>query len=145
MRQREHVRQIVLGDEREKHIDARTSRRHQALVLQKLGQHDVAHPEPQRRQVHTAQGLEQVVVAPATADGAQRPPGVEQLEHDAGVVGQPPNDREIDLTNSPSPIAVQRRGSLAQRIRRLGRIGGLRQFQLPAGPDPGSWRSLQIR
>ena len=89
----------------------------QPAVPEQLAQHDIAHPESERGQVHPAQRLQQIVVAAAAADGAQRPPGVEQLEHRAGVVRQPAHDAEVEvdeLRRSPSRRArrcVRRSGS----------------------------------
>ena len=64
-------------------------------------------PKPSAGRSTPPSACEQAVVASAAADGAQRPAGVEQLEHGAGVVRQAAHDGEIDLDELAQPHRAQ--------------------------------------
>ncbi len=85
-------------------------------LLQKFSEHDVPHPEAQRGQIGTPERLQQPVVAAAAADRPELFCAVEQLEHDAGVVGQPADDREIDLNEIAETHCRERLDRGAQRL-----------------------------
>jgi hypothetical protein len=60
-------------------------RRQQPLVAQQLDYHGVPKPKPGAGRVVAAKGAQQLVVAPAAADGAQLAGAVKALEYDAFV------------------------------------------------------------
>ena len=94
---REHVRQVFLGDEGQKDIDAGDIRWSKSFVFEQFTQHDISHTKPDGRQSDTTYRVEKIVVPPATTYGPKRPATVEDLKHSPGVVGQSSYDPEIDL------------------------------------------------
>src|SRR3954467_11639700 len=78
--QRQQMRKVVLGNERQKHVDASRFGWERLLLLQQLAQYNIAHAEPERRQIDPSHIPQQRIVPSATADRAQRPPRIEQLE-----------------------------------------------------------------
>src|SRR6185295_2920455 len=128
MSQGKHVRHILFADECNEYIKPDTIGRSEPPVLQQLAQHHVAHSETQGREIDATQLLQQVVVSAAAADGPQRSSGIEQLEHYSGIVGQSPDDGEVDLHKIAETHVGERPVHLAQWLAGLDRLG--RPFQL---------------
>ncbi len=78
-------------------VDLGARLRDQAVIPQQLGQYDVTHAKPQGGHVHARDHLQQVVIAAASADGAQLLSGIPQLEDDTGIVGETADDREVHI------------------------------------------------
>ena len=75
--------------------------------LQQLAEHHVAHAEAECGKIDAAEIVQQRVVAPAAADRAELALGVEQLEHDAGVVREAAHDGEVDVDPVPDAERLQ--------------------------------------
>src|SRR5687767_5785467 len=118
--QREHVGLVVLRNKGEKDVDARHVCRYQISVFQQLAQHDVTHAEADGGKRNAPDGVQQIIVASATADGPQGAPGVEYLEDYTGVVGQAADDSEIDLDKIAQTHRDQGLMSLTKGIGHLG-------------------------
>jgi hypothetical protein len=75
-------------------------RRAQPPRLEHRAEHHVSHPEPKGREIHSAESLEQIVISSAATNRAKFALRVEQLEHDACVVCEPADDRQVE----PRPL-----------------------------------------
>ncbi len=144
MRQREDVREVLLGDRDQEEVDARYLGRHQPAIAQQLAQHDVAHTEAERRKVDPAERLQETVEAAASTDCPEGAARVEQLEHRARVVRQPADDREVDVDPLGEPHVIQRAHGRPQRLSRGSslRITNQFRFQLLQPADPGDLREI---
>src|SRR5215213_672930 len=139
MSQGKHVRQILFTDEPDEYVDPNISGWSKAPVLQQLAQYHIAHPETQGREIDATELLQQVIVSAATADGPERSSGIEQLEDYSGIVGESPDDGEVDLDKIAEPHLGERLVHLPQRFagfQRLGRLFQLFVELLPAA-NPG--------
>ena len=78
-------------------------------VVDEIGQHHIAHAEAERGQVDfaVAHQAEQLVVAAAARERALVFAAIEDLENDAGVIGEPADDRVIDLDEPAEPARAQ--------------------------------------
>ena len=111
----------------------------QAAVPEQLAQHHVPHAESERGQVHPTERLQQVVVPAAAADGAQLTPGIEQLEHRAGVVRQPAHDAEVQVDELAEPHRAKRLERPPERLAsRQARRGSPRAEPPRSRPAPGA-------
>jgi hypothetical protein len=129
--QRRHEPQGALHAVRQRagpanHVQVRPApnrRRHQAAILQQFAEHHVAHAKTERRQVHAAKVLEQIVVPAAAADRAQFATRVEQLKHDARVVRETAHDREVHVDPVAHAERVEVREVAVHATDRRGNVG----------------------
>src|SRR5262245_16834970 len=96
VRQLEHQRALCFFDTDQEHIDTRSRVWQQRAIPQQFREYDIAHTESRGRQIDVAHRSEEPVIASATADGAQLALSIEDLEHGAGIVCEPPHDRWIE-------------------------------------------------
>src|SRR5690606_20007648 len=94
--QAEGVMTLVRADGDDEVVDRPRGIGKEAAAFEELAEYNVAHTEPERREIRAGDDAEQVVVPPATADRAELALGIEHLENDARVVSQPPNDAEVE-------------------------------------------------
>ena len=128
MSQPQHRLDVLARDRHQERVEPLAAPGHHIVLLEQLAQNDVAHREARGGEVHAPQGLQQPVVASAAADGAQRAPHVKQLEHDAGVVVEPPHYGEVHVDEVTEPHRVQHRDALGERRARLLAPGSCQSF-----------------
>src|SRR5829696_2313208 len=134
-----HVRQILFTDESNEYINPAVAGRSESAVLQELAQYHIAHSETQGREIDATELLQQVIVSAAAADGPERSSGIEQLEDYSGIVGESPDDGEVNLDKIAEPHLGERLVDLPQRFAGFDRLGRLFQLMvelLPAA-NPG--------
>src|SRR5262249_13112633 len=104
--------------------------RQETTIAEKLRQYDVAHAESQRGQINAAKRREAGIVPPPPADRSELALRVEQLEDNARVVGESPNDLEIDRHPVGDAEAIEECEVAPQLARERAHFGRVRELLL---------------
>ena len=110
MRKLKHRGEIVAADRDQKGAELDRRLGCHAALLEELAEHNISHPEPQGGKV------EEAVISAAAGDRTQSLLRVEQLEHDARVIREPPDDRQVDRDEITEAHTLERLNSLAQGL-----------------------------
>ena len=87
--------------------------RRKASLLEKKGEGHVADRKSHGGKLRSAEFSDQVVIAAAAGQRPQLPLAVERLEHESRVVGEAPDDAEIDLHEFRQPHRLKAAEELA--------------------------------
>jgi len=123
----QHRREIVAADGDQKGAELGRRLGCRAALLEEVTEDDISHAEPQGGKI------EETVVAASTRDRAQRFLGVEQLEYDAGVVGESAHNGEVHRDEVTKPHGLERLHGLSEGLTGFSR--GLDRLLTPERRD----------